>query len=100
MVAIRKAAKVLNTFSLEGCTLYSTGEPCPMCFSAIHWAHIDKVYYCNTKEEAAYIGFDDTLITEMIQNKKQSTIPFIHTAEQQCKTLLTQWYEKPDKVPY
>jgi guanine deaminase len=100
MVAIRKAAKVLHTFSLEGCTLYSTGEPCPMCFSAIHWAHIDKVYYCNTKAEAADIGFDDAFITEIIQNKKQSPIPFIHTAEQRCKMLLTQWYEKPDKVPY
>ena len=100
MVAIRKAASTLQNFKLEGCSLYVTGEPCPMCFSAIHWAHIDKVYYCNTKEDAARIGFDDSVITEIILGNQKDPIPFVHTPHQQCKTLFTQWYEDPEKTPY
>ena len=100
MVAIRKAAAMLNDFSLAGCTLYVTGEPCPMCFSAIHWAHIDKVYYCNTKEDAAQIGFDDALITEIIEGKKKDPISFVHLPDENCKQLFQQWYEDINKVPY
>jgi len=100
MVTIRNATALLNDFSLEGCTLYVTGEPCPMCFSAIHWAHIEKVYYCNTKEDAAQIGFDDTFITEIIEGKKKDPISFIHIPDEKCKTLFLQWYEDPDKTPY
>ncbi len=70
ILAIQEASKKVASFWLEECELYATGEPCPMCFSAIHWAKIKKVYYCNTKEEAASIGFDDAFITEIIQNKK------------------------------
>ncbi len=100
MVAIRNASAVLNDFRLKGCTLYVTGEPCPMCFSAIHWAHIEKVYYCNTKAQAAAIGFDDSLITEIILGKRSDPIRFEHTPSQACETLFTQWYENPDKIPY
>ena len=100
MLVIRKASAVLEHFSLKGCTLYATGEPCPMCFSAIQWAHIDKVYYCYTKDDAAKIGFDDTFITEIILGKEKNPIPFVHTPERVCQKLLTQWFENPDKVPY
>ncbi|WP_245609169.1 nucleoside deaminase [Sulfurovum lithotrophicum] len=100
MSVIRKASAKLQNFKLEGCSLYVTGEPCPMCFSAIHWAHIDRVYYCNTKEDAARIGFDDSLITEIILGKKKDPVSFIHTADQQCKALFTEWYEDPDKIAY
>jgi len=100
MVTIRRAAKKLGNFSLEGCVLYTTGEPCPMCFSAIHWAHLDRVYYCNTKADAAAIGFDDSLITEIIQGKKSDTIPLIRQASPKCKEIATRWYEDPDKIPY
>ncbi|WP_294957784.1 nucleoside deaminase [Sulfurovum sp.] len=100
IMAIRKASSKLRHFSLEGCTLYVTGEPCPMCFSAIHWAHIDKVYYCNTKADAAKIGFDDSLITQIILGKQKDPVSFIHTPNQQCQALFTQWYEAPDKVQY
>jgi len=100
MVAIRKASDLLGTFKLEGCILYTTGEPCPMCFSAIHWAHIEKVYYCNTKEDAAKIGFDDTLITEIICGSRDDPIPFLHQADQAGRALLEEWYEDKEQVPY
>ena len=100
IVAIRKASQALKTFSLEGCALYVTGEPCPMCFSAIHWARIDKVVYCNTKADAAAIGFDDAFITEIILGKKPDPIPFVHQPDDRCSTLFQQWYDDPDKTPY
>ena len=100
MVVIRKASALLQTFDLTGCVLYVTGEPCPMCFSAIHWAHIDTVYYCNTKEDAAEIGFDDTYITEIILGKVEDPVSFVHLPNKQCKQLFRQWYDTPDKIPY
>ena len=100
IVAIRKASKAVQNFSLKGCILYVTGEPCPMCFSAIHWARLDKVYYCNTKSEAAEIGFDDTLITEIIVGKTPDPISFEHHPDPKCKEIFQQWYNDPNKVPY
>ncbi len=64
IVAIRAAAKELQTFDLSGCEIYSSCEPCPMCLSAIYWAHIDNLYYGNTKDDAKGIGFDDSFIYE------------------------------------
>ena len=60
--AIREAARVLGTFDLSGCEIYTSCEPCPMCLGAIYWAHLDKVYYGNTKADAKEIGFDDSFI--------------------------------------
>ena len=64
IVAIRKACSRLGSFNLEGSILFATGEPCPMCFSAIHWAHIERVYYCNSKDDAAeyFCVFVDVII--------------------------------------
>lgn len=64
--AIRLACKELNTFNLEGCVIYTSCEPCPMCLGAIYWARLDKMYYANTKKDAANIGFDDAFIYEEI----------------------------------
>ena len=65
--AIRKACKKLNTFDLSGNTIYTSCEPCPMCLGAIYWAHLDKVYYSNTKADAKNIGFDDSFIYDEIE---------------------------------
>jgi guanine deaminase len=100
MVVIRRASRALGRFSLEDCELYVTGEPCPMCFSAIHWAHLDRIYYCNTKADAAAIGFDDAFITEIIEGKRPDPITFEHRPDDACHTLFKQWYDNPDKVPY
>ncbi|HPO48366.1 MAG TPA: nucleoside deaminase, partial [Paludibacteraceae bacterium] len=67
--AIRKACKKLNTFDLSGCEIYSSCEPCPMCLSAIYWAHLDRLYYGNTKKDAANIGFDDSFIYDELDLK-------------------------------
>jgi len=64
--AIRIACKKLNTFDLSGCVIYTSCEPCPMCLGAIYWAHIDKIYYANTKKDAQVIGFDDQFIYDEI----------------------------------
>ena len=62
IVAIREACKTLKDFQLTGCEIYTSCEPCPMCMSAIYWARPDKVYYANSKVDAANIGFDDDFI--------------------------------------
>ena len=78
IVAIRSACKKLNNFSLNGCELYSTCEPCPMCLSAIYWARINKIYYANTREDAGKIDFDDSLIYSEFQKKiNERKIPMI-----------------------
>lgn len=66
--AIRKACKKLGTYDLTGCELYATGYPCPMCLSAIIWANIKKVYYCNDVKQAEQIGFRDDFIYDYIRN--------------------------------
>lgn len=69
---IRLACKELNTFTLEGCVIYTSCEPCPMCLGAIYWARLDKIYYANTKKDAAYIGFDDAFIYEELDLKPEN----------------------------
>src|SRR5882757_1114079 len=66
VVAIREACKLLNTFQLTGCEIYASCEPCPMCLGAIYWARPDKLFYANSKEDAAAIAFDDKFIYEEI----------------------------------
>jgi len=65
--AIRKAANALQNFDLAGCEIYSSCEPCPMCLGAIYWARLDKLYFANTKADAARINFDDQFIYEEIE---------------------------------
>ena len=62
VMAIRSACEKLGTFSLQGCEIYTSCEPCPMCLSAIYWARLDRIYFANSREDAAAIGFDDELI--------------------------------------
>jgi guanine deaminase len=69
--AIRKAAKELQNFDLNGCEIYSSCEPCPMCLGAIYWAGLDQLYFANTKEDAAQIQFDDQFIYEEIEKPFQ-----------------------------
>ncbi len=71
VTAIRKASKKLGTFDLAGCDIYTSCEPCPMCLGAIYWAHLDKMYYGNTKADAKDIGFDDSFIYDEIELKPE-----------------------------
>ena len=74
IVAIRNACKNINSFDLTGCELYTSCYPCPMCLSAIIWANIKKVYYANTKEDAADIGFRDEFIYEFLDKLNDNKI--------------------------
>ena len=101
IVAIRQACKSLNNFDLSGCELYSTCEPCPMCLSAIYWAHIDKIYYANTRNDAQKIDFDDSLIySELLKNVKKRKIPMVQMMHDEALKAFELWDEKTDKVKY
>ena len=101
IVAIREACKKLNNFSLNGCELYSTCEPCPMCLSAIYWARIDKIYYANTRDDARKIDFDDSLIyTELQKNIDKRKIPMIQIMRNEALKVFELWDKKEDKVKY
>jgi len=101
IVTIRKACKNLNNFNLSGCELYSTCEPCPMCLSAIYWAHIEKIYYANTRDDAQKIDFDDSLIYSELQKKiKKRKIPMIQMMRDEALKAFELWDKKTDKVKY
>lgn len=98
---IRKACKALKTFDLSGCEIFTSCEPCPMCFGAIYWAHLDKIYMGNDRKDAAKIGFDDDFIYEEIalkpeDRKKPSEILLREEALEAFKM----WDEKEDKAEY
>jgi tRNA(Arg) A34 adenosine deaminase TadA len=101
IVAIRSACKSLNNFSLEDCILYTTCEPCPMCLSAIYWAHIDKVYYANTRNDAQKIDFSDALIYEELSKTiKERKIPMHQMMRDEALKVFEMWDKKADKVKY
>jgi len=101
IVAIRQACKKTNNFSLNGCELYSTCEPCPMCLSAIYWARIEKIYYANTRKDAQKIDFDDSLIySEFEKNIDKRKIPMIQMMRSEALKAFELWDKKTDKVKY
>jgi len=101
MIAIRKAAKKLSRFDLGDCELYSSCEPCPMCFAAIHWAKIKKVYYGCTREDAAKIGFDDNYIYEVIKGETdEKRVSLVQTDRDACLEAFKELERKQDKVQY
>ncbi len=101
IVAIRTACSKCQNFKLEGCVIYTSCEPCPMCLSAIYWAGINKVYYANTKHDAAAINFDDNFIYEEIAKPyKMRSIPFIHVDDEQAIEHFKKWSSKEGKIQY
>jgi len=101
VIAIRDACKNLNTFQLDGCVLYTSCEPCPMCLGAIYWARPDKVFYANTREDAAQIGFDDDFIySEINLPMNERKIPFEQISREESLQVFRQWSQKSDKTAY
>ncbi len=101
VMAIREAAKVLGTFNLEGCVLYTSCEPCPMCLGAVYWSHISHMYYGNTKADAAAIGFDDQFIYAEIDRKaEQRRLPSEQLLHEEALIAFQQWSARPDKQEY
>ncbi len=101
VVAIRAACAELGTFSLAGCEIYASCEPCPMCLSAIYWARIDRIFYGNTKNEAAAIGFDDDHIyREIALPIGDRSIPTQRLLTEEAIAAFRAWESSDDKVPY
>ncbi len=98
---IRKACKTLNSFSLKGCEIYASCEPCPMCMAAIYWAHLDRVYYANSRQDAAAIGFDDDfLYRELTLPDRERSKKTSRLLSEEAWAVFEEWEKKTDKVQY
>jgi len=101
VVAIREACKSVGDFQLIDCDLYTTCEPCPMCMGAIYWSRLAKVYYANTRDDAARVGFDDSLIYDQIAlPPDQRNIAMIQLMRDQALEAFRAWETSPTKVKY
>ena len=101
VTAIRAACAKLGTFQLDGCVVYTSCEPCPMCLSAIYWAGISKIYYGNTKKDADDINFGDDFIYEEIAKPYAARrIPMMQLLREEALAAFRAWEEKPDKIEY
>ncbi len=101
VVAIRKACNELGVFQLDGCILYTSCEPCPMCLGAIYWARPDKVFYANTRQDAAKIGFDDEFIYKEIPlPDEERQIDFKQVHLDSAYKVFELWTEKGNKKLY
>lgn len=99
--AIREACRKLGVFQLEGCEVYASCEPCPMCLGAIYWARSAKVYYASTKEDAALAGFDDSFIyKEIALPEAGRSIPFLNEKEADAGKEFRLWKENEGNVKY
>ena len=101
MVAIREAGRRLKTFSLAGCELYASAEPCPMCLAAIYWARLDRIYYGNPHAAAADIGFDDSLIyRELALSIPQRAMPMENLLREEAAVVFQEWTTLVNRQPY
>ncbi|MCS6988518.1 MAG: nucleoside deaminase [Chloroherpetonaceae bacterium] len=101
IVAIRNACRILNAFELKGCDLYATCEPCPMCLGAIYWARLDRVFFANTRHDAASIGFDDAFIYDEISLAVSARkIPMTSLLRDEALAAFRDWQRSTTKKPY
>jgi len=101
MVAIRAATAHIKDFKLEGCEIYTSCEPCPMCLSAIYWARLDKIFYANMREDAERIGFDDAfLYREVALPENKRSLPVYRLLREEAKIVFDNWMKKQDKTAY
>ena len=98
---IRQACRKLSTFDLSDCVIYTSCEPCPMCLGAIYWSRLGRVYYANTKKDAAAINFaDDFIYKELEQREEHRSVPFIPMLRNEALKTFRAWKTKQDKVEY
>lgn len=101
VLAIRQACAKLGAFELKDCELYTSCEPCPMCLGAIYWARLSRIYFANTAEDAAKIGFDDSFIyDELKQPHSNRQIPTIQMMHEEALAGFRAWEAKSDKITY
>jgi guanine deaminase len=99
--AIRTACRALGTFSLAGCEIYSSCEPCPMCLSAIYWARLDRLYFAATRSDAAEIGFDDAfLYTELTLDPTERQLPSVQALRERAQKVMLPWKQMPPERRY
>ena len=101
ILAIRQAGHHLGTFRLQDCEIYASCEPCPMCLSAIYWARLKKIYYGNTRHDAAGIGFDDDFIYAQVSlPPAKRALESEQCLREEAQAAFVEWKEKPDKIAY
>ncbi len=101
IVAIRRACRTLASFSLAGCVLYASCEPCPMCLAAAYWGRIDRLVFAATRDDAARAGFDDAFIyRELPLAPEARSLPTDHLLRAEAMAVFDEWLAKPDRVPY
>jgi guanine deaminase len=101
IVAIREACKNLNSFQLDGCTIYTSCEPCPMCLGAIYWARPSAIFIAATRDDAAVAGFDDELFySELEKPNDERKLQMQPMLREESQKVFKNWIEKPDKVEY
>lgn len=101
VVAIREACASLKTFSLAGCEIYSSCEPCPLCLAAIYWSRMDRIYYAATSDDAASAGFDDrNFYREIMKPVAGRSIPMEQMMRDEALVALRRWVDKEDAVRY
>ena len=101
IVAIRDACKNIHSFQLDGCEIYTSCEPCPMCLGALYRARPAKIYYANTRADAAAIGFDDNMMyEEMLLPLDQRNIPIEQILRDEALESFQRWQDKQDKILY
>lgn len=101
VVAIRMACGKLNSFQLEGCDIYCSCEPCPMCLGAIYWARPSRVFFATTKSDAADAGFDDQFIyDELSVGPENRKIPMFYLRDERARDVFEKWKENPFKIEY
>jgi guanine deaminase len=101
VVAIRAACRELGTFQLGDCEVYASCEPCPMCLSAIYWARVPRLFYGNTRQDAAAIGFDDDFIYGQIPlPPKERTLAMEPLLRAEARKAFQEWADKADKIRY
>ena len=101
IMAIREACRRLKTFRLDDCELYASCEPSPMCLAAVYWARIKKIFYANTRRDAATVGFDDDLIyREVARPVSRRKIRMQQLLRKDALKVFAEWKKKPDKIRY
>jgi guanine deaminase len=101
VLTIRQACAKLGVFELKDCELYTSSEPCPMCLGAIYWARLSSIFFANSAEDAARIGFDDSFIyAELKLTFSERRIPAIQMMREEALAGFRAWAEKPDKIAY
>ncbi len=99
--AIRAACRALGTFVLDGCTLYTSCEPCPMCLAAAYWAHVSEIVYGSSRADAAAAGFDDAFIYDEIGLEPEArSVPMRHDASGAAAALFDEWCQLEGRTPY